>query len=92
MKKNITLHVNGEKHELSINLNQTLLEVLRDKLFLTGTKKGCDEGSCGACTVIMDGNPVLSCMTLAVRCSEKEIQTIEGLPERENSTLSSRPQ
>ncbi len=79
MKTTITMHVNGDAHELSVEPNQTLLDVLREELALTGTKKGCDSGACGACTVIVDGEPVLSCMTLAVRCQSKEITTIEGL-------------
>jgi carbon-monoxide dehydrogenase small subunit len=77
--KNIVLKVNGETCELSVLPQETLLDVLRDKLDLTGAKKGCDTGACGACTVIMDGEPVLSCMTLAVRCHNREITTIEGL-------------
>ena len=79
MKKTITLHVNGEAYELSVEPSKTLLDVLRDDLALTGTKKGCDSGACGACTVIIDGEPVLSCMTLAVRCENKQITTIEGI-------------
>ncbi|NIS61923.1 MAG: 2Fe-2S iron-sulfur cluster binding domain-containing protein [Proteobacteria bacterium] len=79
MKKTIALRVNGDVHELSVEPNQTLLEVLREELALTGTKKGCDLGVCGACTVIVNGEPVLSCMTLVVRCQSKEITTIEGL-------------
>lgn len=75
----ITLNVNGESHELNIKVNETLLDVLREQLGLFGTKKGCDSGACGACTVIIDGEPALSCMTLAVRCQGREILTIEGL-------------
>ncbi len=79
MKKSIQLHVNGDLYELSVAPNQTLLDILRDNLSLTGTKKGCDAGSCGACTVIMDGEPILSCLTLAIRCHNKNITTIEGM-------------
>lgn len=79
MKKTINLQVNGDCYELSVSPNQTLLDVLREELSLTGTKKGCDAGSCGACTVIMDNEPILSCMTLAIRCDNKKITTIEGL-------------
>lgn len=79
MKQAITLSVNDKEYKLNVAPNQTLLDVLRDKLSLTGTKKGCDEGTCGSCTVIMDGNPVLSCMVLAVRCRGRTIETIEGL-------------
>ena len=75
----ITLKVNGEVCELSVAPNETLLDALRDRLNLTGTKKGCDTGACGACTVIMDGVPVLSCMILALKCNNHEITTIEGL-------------
>ncbi len=78
----LELTVNGERHALEVKANQTLLEVLRDDLALTGTKRGCDVGACGACTVIIDGQAILSCMTQAVRCRDKEITTIEGLAER----------
>lgn len=79
MKIPITLKINGEAHDVAVEPNQTLLDVLRDELALTGSKKGCDSGACGACTVIIDGKPVLGCMTLAVRCQNREILTIEGL-------------
>ncbi len=79
MKKMVTLQVNGERIEIPVNPNQTLLDVLRDDLELAGTRRGCDSGACGACTVIIDGEPVLSCMALAIRCQGKEIMTIEGL-------------
>ncbi len=77
--KTILLKVNGEACELAVNPQETLLDVLRDRLDLTGTKKGCDVGACGACTVLMDGEPILSCMTLAIRCHNRAITTIEGL-------------
>ena len=79
MKRVITLRINGEIYELLVKTNETLLDVLREKLGLTGTKRGCDSGACGACTVIIDGEPALSCMTLAVRCQNRSIMTIEGL-------------
>ncbi|MDP2644491.1 MAG: (2Fe-2S)-binding protein [Desulfobacterales bacterium] len=79
MKTIITLNINQEACELAVAPNQTLLDVLRDDLALTGSKKGCDSGACGACTVIIDGEPVLGCMTLAIRCQGKQITTIEGL-------------
>jgi len=79
VKRVITLTINGETHELLVKTNETLLDVLRDYLGLVGTKKGCDAGACGACTVIIDGEPVLSCMTLAIRCQNRNIMTIEGL-------------
>jgi len=73
------LTVNGKSHELRIEPEHTLAEVLRNELGLTGTKVACDEGACGACTVLVDGRPTLSCMTLAIECDGKSILTIEGL-------------
>ncbi len=81
MKHVITLKVNGYIHEVLISPNQTLLEVLRDNLGLMGTKRGCDLGACGACTVLIDGEAYLSCILLAMDATEKEIVTIEGLSE-----------
>jgi carbon-monoxide dehydrogenase small subunit len=78
-KRLVGLSVNGEKHEFAILPNETLLEVLRDRLELTGTKMGCGEGACGTCTVLIDGRPVRSCLTLAVEVQDKEVVTIEGL-------------
>lgn len=79
MKTAITLNVNGEVHEVLVSPHQTLLEVLREQLGLTGSKRGCDMGTCGACTVLIDGRPTLSCITLAVRAQDRNIITIEGL-------------
>lgn len=79
MKKILKLHVNGEKFEVLTEIHKTLLEVLREDLGLTGTKRGCDLGTCGACTVLIEGKPYLSCLTLAVDVQEKKIVTIEGL-------------
>jgi carbon-monoxide dehydrogenase small subunit len=79
MKTMITLTVNGIKHELAVEPNRTLLDVLRYDLELTGTKKGCDMGECGSCTVILNGKPVNSCLVLAVQAKGSEITTIEGL-------------
>ena len=73
------LRVNDTTHELSADSRVTLLDALRDVLGLTGTKKGCDQGACGACTVIIDGQRVLSCLTLAVACEGQDVITIEGL-------------
>ncbi len=75
----LELTVNGKPRIVAAGPDRTLLEVLRDELVLTGTKRGCDIGACGACTVIIDGVAVLSCMTLAVRCRGRKIITIEGL-------------
>jgi len=78
-KRIIRLTVNGEEEELMATPNRTLLEVLRNDLNLTGAKEGCGEGACGACTVLVDGQPVYSCLTLAVEVQGKAITTIEGL-------------
>jgi len=78
-KQLIQLTVNGEGHDVVVTPNQTLVDVLREDLELTGTKVGCDEGACGTCTVLIDGKPVRSCLTLAVEAQGKSIETIEGL-------------
>lgn len=78
-KRLIELTVNGEIHEVGIKANDTLLEVLREKLNLIGTKEACGMGECGACTVLIDRKPVLACLTLAVDAATKEIITIEGV-------------
>ena len=79
MKKLIQLTVNGQDHELAVEPNTTLVDVLRYQLGLTGTKKGCEMGDCGSCTVIMDGKPVNSCLVLAMQAVGRRIVTIEGL-------------
>ena len=79
MKKLIELTINGEARELAVEPNATLAEVLRDRLGLTGTKEACGTGECGTCTVLIDGRPILSCLTLAVDCQTQKILTIEGL-------------
>ncbi len=79
MKRDVVLKVNGEEHEIEILPNRLLLQALRDDLGLIGTKDGCSIGVCGACSVIVDGKLVSSCLTLAVACQGKEITTIEGL-------------
>ena len=75
----VTLRVNGETIRLNIDPRASLLDALREDAMLTGTKKGCDRGACGACTVHLDNRRIVSCLTLAVRCQGKEIMTIEGL-------------
>ncbi len=75
----VTLNVNGAPHALKIEPRVTLLDALRERLQLTGTKKGCDQGTCGACTVLVDGRRVNSCLTLAVMAQGKAVTTIEGL-------------
>ncbi|MCL5958821.1 MAG: (2Fe-2S)-binding protein [Chloroflexi bacterium] len=79
MKKVIELIVNGESHDVAIKSNQTLLEVLRDTLGYTATKEGCGLGACSSCTVIIDGEAALACLTLAESAAGKEIVTVEGL-------------
>lgn len=78
-KIEITLNVNGQSHELTIYPNETLLDVLRDQLDMTGSKESCGEGVCGSCTVQMDGKPVRSCLTLALEARGTQIRTVEGL-------------
>ncbi|MBE0618621.1 MAG: (2Fe-2S)-binding protein [Proteobacteria bacterium] len=79
MKTLITLTVNGEDFEVPVSPTDFLVDVIRDRVGLTGTKRGCGIGDCGACTVLVDGRPVLSCLTLAVACQGKRVTTIEGL-------------
>lgn len=81
MKQLLTLNVNGESHEVWTSVHKTLLEVLREELYLTGTKHGCELGECGACTVLIDGQPLMSCLALPVELQGRDIQTVEGLAE-----------
>ena len=83
MKKLIKLTVNDREYETAVEPNMTLTDLIRYELGLTGTKKGCESGDCGACTVIMDGLPVNSCLVLAVQANGKKIETIEGLESEE---------
>lgn len=76
---NVTLRVNGKQYPLQIEPRVTLLDALRDRIGLTGTKKGCDRGQCGACTVLVNGNRVNSCLSLAIMYDDAEITTVEGL-------------
>ena len=79
MKQEMTFNVNEEQYTVRVDTRRTLLEVLRETLGLTGTKEMCNKGDCGGCTVIMDGRPILSCLTLAIEAQGKKITTIEGL-------------
>jgi len=79
MKRMICITINGKKYELAVASNMTLADLLREELLLTGTKKGCEMGECGTCTVIMNGRAVNSCLVLAVQAAGKEITTVEGL-------------
>ena len=79
MKQPCTLTINGEAHELYLPVHKTLLEVLREELRLTGTKHGCELGECGLCTVLLDGQAILACLTLPIEVQGKAITTIEGL-------------
>ena len=83
MKSLIHMTINDKEYELAVQPNQTLVDVLRYELRLTGTKKGCGTGDCGSCTVIMDGKPVNSCLVLAVQANGRKITTIEGLESEE---------
>jgi aerobic-type carbon monoxide dehydrogenase small subunit (CoxS/CutS family) len=76
-----TIHVtiNGQKHKFQVEADWTLYYLIHDKIGLTGTKLMCDRGACGSCTVIMNGRPILACMTLAIECNGKQIETVEGI-------------
>jgi len=83
LRQLIRLIVNGDPYEVLVKPSETLLYVLREKLGLTGAKHGCDTGKCGSCTVLIDGKPIRSCLTLAISVRDREITTIEGLAEGE---------
>lgn len=78
-KQLLQLRVNGERHTIAAEPHHTLLEVLREELQLTGTKHGCELGECGACTVLVDGVPILACLTLPAQLADAEVTTVEGL-------------
>lgn len=86
MTRRLNLNINNAQRELRVELSTTLLEALRQEPDLTGTKRGCNQGVCGACTVLIDGQPMRACLTLAADCQDREITTIEGLgtPARPN--------
>lgn len=79
----VTLHVNGIDHKLQIEARVSLLDALRENIGLTGTKKGCNQGACGACTVLVDGERINACFALAIQCEDRKITTIEGLANAE---------
>lgn len=79
----ISLCVNGEWHDVAVKPRNMLVEVIRDSIGLTGTKASCESGTCGACTVLVEGRPVLGCITLAVECDGKQVRTVEGLADGE---------
>ena len=87
LKQPVNLKVNGDSYEVMANQHATLLEVLREEIGLTGAKEGCGIGACGACTVIVNGEAVLACLTLALSVQGKEIKTVEGLAEGEKFSL-----
>ncbi len=82
VKKHVTTKINGESVEFLCEPRQSLLEVLRDDLALTGCKEGCNNGNCGACTVVLNGRPVNSCLVLAVEAADASIETVEGIAEQ----------
>lgn len=79
----VSLSVNGEWHEVPVRPRLTLVEVIREAIGLTGTKASCESGTCGACTVLLDGRPVLACLTLAIECDGRHVTTVEGLADGE---------
>ena len=83
MRREINLIVNGVSYQVAVKPTESLLQVIRDRLGLTGTKNGCNVGECGACTVLVDGVPIRSCLMLAMNARDKQITTIEGLAEGE---------
>ncbi|MDP6039335.1 MAG: 2Fe-2S iron-sulfur cluster-binding protein, partial [Candidatus Latescibacteria bacterium] len=85
MKLPIQLNINGTAYDVEVEPRKTLLSVLREVLHLTGTKEGCSTGDCGACTVLLDGEPVTSCLVLAAQADGREISTIEGIAQQDGT-------
>jgi aerobic-type carbon monoxide dehydrogenase small subunit (CoxS/CutS family) len=85
----VTMTINGQRYEHHVEANTTLYHLIHDQMGLTGAKMFCDRGACGSCTVIMNGRPILSCMTLAIECDGKNIETIEGVAEAEHPLIES---
>jgi carbon-monoxide dehydrogenase small subunit len=83
----VRLAVNGEWHEVVVTPRLTLVEAIRDRIGLTGTKASCEAGTCGACTVLVEGRPVLACITLAIECEGKRVETVEGLADGEKLSV-----
>ncbi|MGD0229555.1 MAG: (2Fe-2S)-binding protein [Syntrophorhabdales bacterium] len=83
----INLTVNGQSYEFTVEPNVTLHSLIHDRMGLTGAKMFCDRGACGSCTVIMDGRPILSCMTLAIECDGKTVETVEGVAEAKHPLI-----
>jgi len=82
LRTRLKLNVNGQTHDLDVEVRETLLDVLRERLDLTGAKRACDRGECGACTVLIDEKPMLACNLLAVQVGKRAVTTVEGLAER----------
>ncbi len=85
----IHLFVNGRRHEFRVEPNMTLYQLIHDQMGLTGVKMFCDRGACGSCTVIMEGRPILSCMTLAIECDGKHLETVEGVAQADHPLIES---
>ncbi|MFT5132271.1 MAG: carbon-monoxide dehydrogenase small subunit [Gammaproteobacteria bacterium] len=85
-KQSVTLHINSDSHELMLDGGETLLVTVRERLGLTGSKRGCNQGVCGACTMLVDGEPMRGCLLLSSACSGREITTIEGIADGLNLT------
>ena len=83
-RRDLTLHINGQRHDIRLAARKTLADAIREDCDLTGTHTGCEHGVCGACTILVDGDPVRSCLMFAVQAEGRDIRTVEGLAERDN--------